>query len=87
MKHLDQDLIISLVNEILQEDPIDFSSAPGINPAEATRLVVLNMLEFYDELKSVTSQQMVDAGIIAMLSKLSLENFVLHTEKIVEGRW
>lgn len=74
---LDPDIVLDLVEEITKEDPINWASL-NIDHNAASRVIILSMIEQYqrDWLKLDAEQQAY--AIVATMSKLALENFVLN---------
>ncbi len=84
---MNREVILSLVDEVLEEDPIDFSNLPpNVDVEEAKEIVYLNMLEHYAGIKAIPEEHLRDVAILSILIKLALENYVLYIEKLQEAR-
>ena len=73
-------LVTMMVDEVLAEDPIDFLYLP-IEEDNAKALVINQMTEYFLDLKSrCINTTDFDVAVLAVMSKLALENFVLQTQ-------
>ena len=67
-------LINEIVDDILQEDPIDVTGLPvELEPAKL--MCVSQILEMAQQLDDASHRELM---LLATASKLALENFVLH---------
>jgi len=68
-----------LVDDVLTEDPIDWGLL-SISEEEAKNTIVYSMVEHYSALRDRCgdSRDDVDLSLLAMATKLALENFALH---------
>lgn len=67
------DQLIQLVEEIDAEDPIDWGML-NISEQEATKLIALDVLDMFKD----TNEDTRDQIMLATVTKLILENFVLN---------
>ena len=81
------EMILSLVDEVLEEDPVDFSNLPpNVDVDEVKQTVYLSMLEHYAGIKQIPEEHLRDVAILSILVKLAIENYVLYIEKLQEAR-
>ena len=71
--------ILSLVNEIDSEDPIDWGML-NINEDDAVELVVNNLVDQYNTQWVDLDQQTKDRIMLATMAKLVVENFTLNVK-------
>jgi hypothetical protein len=71
--------ILSLVNEIDSEDPIDWGML-NINEDDAVELVVNNLVDQYNTQWMGLDQQTKDRIMLATMAKLVVENFTLNVK-------
>lgn len=76
-KSLDPEVVFDLVKEIQHEDPIDWSTLK-IDKTAASRVIILSMIEQYQTNWAKLDEQQRDYALVATMSKLALENFVLN---------
>lgn len=74
---LDPKIVIDLVNNIDAEDPIDWAMLP-VSEQEATELMVLNILDQYQNQWQRLPEPDRSYAVVAMITKLVLENFALN---------
>ena len=74
---IELDTVLMLMSEIEREDPVDWADL-RIDESAAARVIASSMIEQYRRDYSVLSGQDRDYAIIATMSKLVLENFVLN---------
>lgn len=68
------DELIQLTKEVESEDPIDWGML-NISEEEAIRLIALDVLGMFQDIKSGPEKEMI---MISTITKLVLENFVLN---------
>lgn len=68
------DELISLTKEVESEDPIDWGML-NISEEDAIKLIALGVLEMFENIESGPEKEVV---MISTITKLVLENFVLH---------
>lgn len=71
--------ILSLVNEIDSEDPIDWGML-NINEDDAVELVVNNLVDQYNTQWMGLDQHTKDRIMLATMAKLVVENFTLNVK-------
>lgn len=69
--------IISLVNEIDSEDPIDWAML-SVDEKSATRLLANSILDQYNTVWNNMNSQEKDLIMLAVITKLVVENFTLN---------
>ena len=74
---IELDTVLMLMSEIEREDPVDWADL-RIDELAAARVIASSMIEQYRRDYSALSGQDRDYAIIATMSKLVLENFVLN---------
>lgn len=74
---LDLDSVVTLIQEIEQQDAIDWGML-SIGEDEATRLLAASVIEHYEQHILPMTGSERDYIIVAALAKLTLENFVLN---------
>lgn len=74
---LDLDIVVALVREIDTEDAIDWGMI-NIGEEAATRLLATSVIEHFE--KNIQPMQSIDRDylIVAAITKLTIENFVLN---------
>jgi hypothetical protein len=73
----------ALVDEVLQEDPIDWGSL-AVDEESSKNLIVLSMLELYEGMCKDNATD-AELALLAMATKLALENFCLHLQ-LLQGQ-
>ena len=71
-----QEAVSELVDIILEADPIEWGLLP-VDEADAKNLIILSMIEHWETIKT---QENPEISMLAIASKLALENFALHLE-------
>lgn len=74
---IDLNAVLTLMQEIEREDPVDWADL-RIDESAAARVIASSMIEQYRRDYSTLSDQDRDLAVIATMSKLVLENFVLN---------
>ncbi len=74
---IELDTVLMLMSEIEREDPVDWADL-RIDESAAARGIASRMIEQYRRDYRALSGQDRDYAIIATMSKLVLENFVLN---------
>ncbi|HSH72320.1 MAG TPA: hypothetical protein VK974_04605 [Methylophilaceae bacterium] len=71
------ELLLELLKEVEQEDPIDFSGLP-FDEQDLRQLACLNVAEIVNNWPQDTAQNDKDMLMAATVVRLVLENMVLH---------
>lgn len=77
MTPIDLDTVIELMQEVEREDPIDWADL-SIDESAATRVIVSSMIDQYARSWLSLSEHDRALAMLATMSKLVLENFVLN---------
>ena len=75
------DDIISLAREVEIADPIDWGML-AIDEDEAYKLIALNIVEIFKD----TEQSTRELSLLAMIVKLTVENFVLNVKLLQQAQ-
>lgn len=75
--NIDPELVLTLMSDIEREDPIDWGML-NIDESAASRVIVLSMIEQYKRDWITLNDTDRAYAILATVSKLALENFVLN---------
>ena len=70
-------LVIDLVNEILQEDPIDWEYL-SVSEESVIQLIANNTLNNFIKSQESLSQEELEVLLLSSVTKLLVENFVLN---------
>jgi hypothetical protein len=80
MAHKYYNAVTSLMEETLEEDPVDIGLLP-IDEEVAKKLVITSMCEHWDSLqKNCENNDDLAITALTVMSKLAYENFVLHIQ-------
>ena len=74
---IDLETVITLMHEVEREDPIDWADL-RIDESAATRVIVSSMIDQYRNSWQSLPESDRALAILATMSKLVLENFVLN---------
>jgi hypothetical protein len=74
---IDLETVITLMQEVEREDPIDWADL-RIDESAATRVIVSSMIDQYRNSWQSLPESDRALAILATMSKLVLENFVLN---------
>jgi hypothetical protein len=77
VKGIQLNQLIELVEEIASEDPIDWAML-SVDEKTATELIANNLLEQYNTVWSSMSESDRNLIMLATITKLVVENFVLN---------
>lgn len=77
MTPIDLDTVIELMQEVEREDPIDWADL-SIDESAATQVIVSSMIDQYARSWLSLSEHDRALAMLATMSKLVLENFVLN---------
>ena len=77
MTPIDLDTVIELMQEVEREDPIDWADL-NIDESAATQVIVSSMIDQYARSWLSLSEHDRALAMLATMSKLVLENFVLN---------
>ena len=77
MTPIDLDTVTELMQEVEREDPIDWADL-SIDESAATQVIVSSMIDQYSRSWLVLSEHDRALAMLATMSKLVLENFVLN---------
>lgn len=77
MTPIDLDTVIELMQEVEREDPIDWADL-SIDESTATQVIVSSMIDQYARSWLSLSEHDRALAMLATMSKLVLENFVLN---------
>lgn len=74
--------ISKLLDEMTAEDSIDMGQL-SISEEESKNLIISSMIEHYSNLRDIcNNRDDVEISLLAMATKLALENFILHSQRI-----
>jgi len=85
MEHKYYNAVNELIEETLNEDPVDLGLL-SIDENVAKKMIVSSMCEHWDDLVNQSGNlDELAVSALTVMSKLAYENFVLHTQVMRNG--